>query len=336
MTPFFGPNGTNFADLFNPQTPEQKANALLLRQKYKIDPVFAEKVDDEWGPLDWRLPESHAIYWAAKGLDAAQRNPDKVKADDLITLRRIIYQSMQQSFYHGRYIANPFNQTYTLGPNLDLVNKANEAYLKMYDEEPQPNQKNGILKAHRNFLRDAVYFLYENNRLAEAAKWYKVLSDKYPDKPVLDSDPTSLPKNLTVDDYAVRRVQSELGDTSEERTTAVVQGLMINAYKELALGSDERYQGYQNLIKKIYIHFDQKTSIGGTNSTRVPLPKFNQLKQSVLRDLLDPQNGFPYAARAVLRTQLGLPAETNALATVPAVDTSTNAAKTAPTNSPAK
>ena len=35
--------------------------------------------------------------------------PDKVKPDDLITLRRIIYQSMLQAFHHGRLIANPFN-----------------------------------------------------------------------------------------------------------------------------------------------------------------------------------------------------------------------------------
>ncbi|MGC9942081.1 MAG: hypothetical protein ABSE48_09615 [Verrucomicrobiota bacterium] len=336
MSPFFGPGGTNFAALLNPQTPEQKTNVVLLRVKYKIDPVFAEKVNEEWGPLDWRLPESHAIYWGAKGLDAAKRNPDKVKSDDLIMLRRIIYQSMQQSFYHGRYIADPFDQGYSLGPNLDLVDKANESYVKEYDEEAQPNQKNGILKAHRNFLRDAVYFLYENNRIGEASKWYRILSDKYPDQPIMDGDPTSFPKTMTMDDYAVRRVQSELGDTSEERTTAVVQGLMINAYRELALGSDDRYEGFQRLVQKIYIHYDAKTGIGGTNSSRVPLPKFNQLKQSVLRDVLDPQNGFPYAARAVLRTQLGMPAETNAVATVSTVGTSTNTDVTVPTNPAAR
>jgi len=176
------------------------------------------------------MPETQAIYWGAKGLEAAKRNPDKVKSDDLIMLRRIIYQSMQQSFYHGRIIANPYNQTYSLGPNLDLVQKANDAYLKSYEEETQPGQREGILRAHRNFLRDAVYFLYENYRLAEAAKWYKVLADKYPDKIILDGDPTSFPKNLTMDEYAVRRVQLELDDTSEERTTAVVQGLLSNAY----------------------------------------------------------------------------------------------------------
>ena len=52
---------------------------MVLREKYKIDPAFAEKVNEEYGPLDWRLPEAHAIYWGALGLEKAKENPDKVK-----------------------------------------------------------------------------------------------------------------------------------------------------------------------------------------------------------------------------------------------------------------
>jgi hypothetical protein len=339
MEPLFGANGTNFAALLNPQTAAEKTNAVLLEQKYKIAPAFAQKVDQDWGPLDWRLPEAHAIYWYARGLDAAQKNPGKVKADDLIQLRRGIYQTLPQAFKHGRIIANPYNQSYSLGPNLDLVEKANDAYLKMYDDETQPGMKDGILRAHRNFLRDAIYFLYENYRMADAAKWFKILGEKYPDKPILDEDPTSFPKNLTLDEYAVRRIQAELGDTSEERTTAVVQGLLRNAYAELALGSNDRYQGFINLVRKIYKHYNDKTATGGVNSTRVPLPNYDDLNRSVLKDLLDPQNGMPFAARAVLRTQLGMSAETNApaiLKEVPANGISTNAVESAATNSAAK
>ena len=71
MTPFFGPQGTNFSELLQPQN----TNAVLLRKKYKIDPVFAEKVEAQYGPLDWRLPEAHAIYWGAFGLEKANEIP---------------------------------------------------------------------------------------------------------------------------------------------------------------------------------------------------------------------------------------------------------------------
>ena len=85
------------------------------------------------------------------GLEKAKEHPDKVKADDLITLRRIIYQSMLQAFHHGRIIDDPFAKTSSLEPNLDLVPKVNDAYLQLYAEETQPNQKNGISESPPEF-----------------------------------------------------------------------------------------------------------------------------------------------------------------------------------------
>src|SRR5690242_6591065 len=76
MTPYFGPDGTNLDLLLNPPDAVAQTNALEFREKYKMDPAFIKKVDEEYGPFDWRLPEAHAIYWAAKGLEKADENPD--------------------------------------------------------------------------------------------------------------------------------------------------------------------------------------------------------------------------------------------------------------------
>jgi hypothetical protein len=326
MKNFFGPSGTNFDLLLNPPDAEARTNAVLFREKYKIDPAFAQSVDKEYGPLDWRLPEAHAIYWGALGLKAAKENPGKVKADDLIKLRRIIYQSMLQAFHHGRIILDPVADTYTLGPNLDLVPQVNAAYEQMMEEDPQ--MRYNIGNAQRNFLRDAIYFLYVNNRVAEAAKWFKYLGEKYPDKAIIENDPSSLPKNLTLDDYAVAVVQIDIGETSQERVTSAVQGLLTRAYYELAGGNDDRYETLRRLAVGVYERFTTKINKWGSNK-RVPLPPFDQLNNLVVKQLLDPQHGLPFAARAVLRTQLGLPAESAApeptnnvpLLTTPATNT---------------
>jgi hypothetical protein len=340
MMPFFGANGTNFSDLINPPTPEAVTNAALLREKYKIDPVFAQKLDAEYGPFDWRLPEAHAVYWGASGLEAARKNPDKVKSDDLITLRRIIYQSMYQAFKHGRIINDPFNKTYALEPNLELIPHVNEAYEKMFAEETQPNMRDGILRAQRNFLCDAVYFLYENNRVAEAAKWYKLLGEKFPEKTILEGDMNSFPRNLTLDEYAVARVQSELGDTSQERTTGVIQGLLARSYYEIGIGQDDRYAGFKLLARKVYDKYQKKISASASNVERTSLPAFDVLNRSVLNQLLDTKDGLPFAMRAAIRTQVGMPAETNA---PPAISVTnaisvpvTNPAANVPTNSATK
>ena len=80
-----------------------------------------KKLDEEFGPLEWRLPEAHAIYWAAQGLEDARKHPNKVNPDDLIQLRRVIYQSMQLSFQRGRLEPNPLSDFPVFGPNLDII-----------------------------------------------------------------------------------------------------------------------------------------------------------------------------------------------------------------------
>jgi hypothetical protein len=307
MEKFFGPNGTNFDQLLQPQTAEDFKQLGMFTNEFKLDPAFAKSVDDKFGPFDWRLPEAHAIYWGAKGLDAAAKNPEKVKADDLIQLRRLIYQSLLQAFHHGRINVDPFTKNYSLGPNLDLVPQVNEAYLKMYADETDAGQRDGILRAQRNFVRDAVYFLYEADRVGEAQKWFKYLGDTFPDKPIVENDPTSLPKNLTLDEYAVAVVQIDIGETSQERVTAAVQGLLTRAYYSLATGQDDRYENLKRLANRVYQRYTKKTAVAN-GPERIPLPPYDTLNAAVIRRLLDPQTGAPYAARAELVTKLGLPA----------------------------
>jgi hypothetical protein len=334
MMPFFGENGTNFENLIHPQTAMERTNTLVLREKFNIDPVFAQKVDARYGPLDWRLPEAHAIYWYALGLEKAEGNTNKVKQGDfdLMQLRRGIFQSEQAAFRHGRIIANPFTRRVELAPNLDLIPKANDSYLQMYAEEKEEGQRTDILRAHRNFVRDAVYFLYVNNRMTEAAKWFKYLGEKYPDQTIIENRPDSLPKNVTLDEYAFDVVQIDIGETSQERVTSAVQGLLTHAYIDMAIGQDDRAAGFQALVRTIYDQYQKKM---GRDQPRASLPPLNDLNRDVLGLILDPQKGLPFEARTVIRTRLGMPAETNA----PPQTLSTNAMAPAvlpsSTNSPA-
>ena len=62
----------------------------------------------------------------------------------------------------------------------------------------------------------------KDNRVAEAAKWFRYLGEKYPDKPILDGVPNSFPRNLTLDQYAV--VALCTGKTSRTRRKALPDG----------------------------------------------------------------------------------------------------------------
>lgn len=307
MARVFGKKAPNLDELINPTTEDARQRLAMLTNEFKLDPRFMKEVDGTYGPLEWRLPEAHAIYWAAQGLKRARENPDKIRADDLTQLRRVIYQSMQLSFHRGRLVANPFEQIFEFGPNLDIVPKVNAAYEEMYADETDPGQKDGILRAQRNFLRDAVYFLYQGDRLADAASWYRYLGQKFPDKPLLPNDPNSFPHNLPLDEFAVQREMEDVGEFSRDRIKAALEGKIVKAYRFLALGEERWAAGYRGLARRIRESYMKR--IEGSED-RLYLATVEEIEKEVLRRLLDPETSpWPFEARAALRAKLQMPPE---------------------------
>jgi hypothetical protein len=305
MSEVFAKKAPDLNELINPQTDDARRRSQLLTGKYKMDPKFMQQVDERYGPLEWRLPESHAIYWAALGLEKARENPTKIKPDDLIQLRRAIYQSMQLSFQRGRLAANPFAKSFDFGPNLDIIPNVSAAYEQAMQEDA-PNRDH-IEKAHRNFLRDAVYFLYENNRLADSAKWYRYLSEKYPDKFLIDGNTNSFPRNLTLNEYAVERIKEVVGETSRDGVKAAIEGMLVRGYVDLVLGQPDRSAGYR--LKARMLRDSFMSNIEG-NEKRIGLPAVEETEKEMLGRLLDPTAAMmPFEMRAILRTELRMPPE---------------------------
>src|SRR5262245_5462573 len=71
MQEVFGGPKPNWDELMHPVTDDAKKRAALLKDKYKMDVAMMKQIDDTYGPLEWRLPEAHAIYWATRGLQQA-------------------------------------------------------------------------------------------------------------------------------------------------------------------------------------------------------------------------------------------------------------------------
>ncbi|MCF7708740.1 MAG: hypothetical protein K9N52_07570 [Verrucomicrobia bacterium] len=293
MTEVLGGGRPDYGSLINPSTPEEKERAAKLRQRYKMDPELMREIDSKYGPLDWRLPEAHAIYWAYHGMQVAETS-------ELIPLRRVIYQSMQLAFHRGRLVYDE-GGLFQLGPNLDIIPNVDNAYKTMREETSNPGQKEVISQAHENFLQDAVYFLYTNNRISEARKWFDYLNENYPD--AFEGNPTMV-------EYALSRVTEDVAGKSMDRITAIIQGYMRNSYYYRAIGDDDAAAGHMLMARKIYNRYQdairsRKESIG--------LPPFGEMQSTVLEQTLNPEEGLPPQLAARLRTALGMaPAEKSA------------------------
>lgn len=308
MSEVFGKGEPNLNELLHPQTPGEFQRLGILTNRFKMDPEFMEQVNEKYGPLEWRLPETHAIYWAALGLEKAREHPTKVKPEDLIQLRRVIYQSMQLSFQRGRLLADPFTKTFDTLPNLDIVQKVSDAYEQAMADEP--NMRNNIESAHRNLLINAAYFLYENDRIPEALKWYRYLGQKYPDKPLIADRPDSLPGKITLEEFALDRIAEDVSETSRDRVRAAILGQTIMSYRELILGNQQRYEGLRHLARILRATYMKKIGGGQGRIDAIGLPSDEEMEKEALQAVLDPKNEiWPYEMRAALRAALNLPPE---------------------------
>lgn len=290
------------AALANPTDEDLRERARILREEFKMDPQFVLEVDRRHGPLDWRMPETHAIYWASVGLERARQHPERVKKDDLMTLRRVIYQSMQMAFQRGRLVPTPIEKQFEYGPNLDIIAKVDAAYEQQMLEEP--DKKDHIATGHRNFLRDACYFLFLHNREAEAARWFRVLGEKYPNKTIIDGDTNSFPRNVTLDQFAFAKLQEAVGETSEVGMKNALEGLTVNAYMALLSGDPDRAAGFNRLAELAHTRYQSQVT---ARQGSIDMPPLANIRRDVLNRLLDPDTGLPDELAAELATLLGVP-----------------------------
>lgn len=283
MTNVFGGNQPNYEESLNPTTPEGKRRAEQLRNVYKMDPLVMREVDQLYGPLEWRLPEAHAIYWGHLGLKHARKK-------DLITLRRVIYQSMNLSVMRGRLISlDPMR----FGPDLDKAERANAAYEQMIAEETE--MKFAVQTAHKNFLRELTYLSYTHNQVAEAQRWFTLMKQKYPD---------SVPANVSVEEFSLQRIAGNFFELGHDRTKALLEGLMTQYWIAVAFDEEDRSAGYDRQAQYLWNYY--MTQHAAKRNVLAFAP-YEKMKRVVLDEMLKPDGTFP-EVQIRLRERLGIAA----------------------------
>ena len=282
--------GTNYVELIDPQTDEQKERARILREEYKMDPAFMKELDAKYGPLEWRLPDAHAIYWASVGLKKAAES-----GQDLMPIRRNIYQSMQAAVMRGAFDFDKLTGSVLLGPNLDMAANANASYEEMMeaDAENRPN----IQTAHKNFLRRLPFYLYTAGRNSEAAYWFGYLREKYPD---------SVRPGMTLEDYVVSRVAEVASETNVDQSRLIIQNYLALAFIENATGDQDRAANYERIARAIWVRHNTEIG-GGAAFQRVGLPDFEIMKREVLEQLTGPDSQVRPELLSILRSYYRVP-----------------------------
>jgi len=130
-----------------------------LRDEYRLLPELMLELDSKYGPLDWRLPQSHALYWAYAGTLHAPGNKN-------LTCDRMIYQSMTDMFIRGNLTFEPEANIYRTTPLPDIL----PAVLKSYKSALEKHDDDSIRTAYANFLANAIQLLNSLDRKEQAAE----------------------------------------------------------------------------------------------------------------------------------------------------------------------
>ncbi len=243
---------------------------------YKLDPRLIFSINKKYGDLDWRLPESQAIYWATKGLEMTPSHKD-------INCERMITQALKDAFMGGRLLMvdDKDYATVITVPNLNVVDVVRETYLKAYEDNKSSSFRSALL----NFMKDAVVVLYNFGNYSKAQKYYDILRKDEPGKPEY---------RAPLDLFVLKEWAEDVRDATPKQANDIISGLLYRCCNFLAFGDIDAALSHEKLARFVYNRYmTENADVKG----RTGLASYNKIKESVTKTCLEKFN--PAMAKAL-------------------------------------
>ena len=184
--PIFATFNTVFA------TPEARASLELflpfLRKKvlleaFNMDPTLMWEYTRDFGPFDWRHPQSHAFYWARKGATTAEKRSSNVEdIYKVLNNDRVNIQAMQALSRTGLMSYDPFSNDNPGRLNDIRWIKAIDIYFgELYRKHFGTRGGGGdsFCDFYQNFMSQAVRELYRSGDYEGAQSILKKLDNLF-------------------------------------------------------------------------------------------------------------------------------------------------------------
>ena len=239
--------------------------AELLRERMKLDPVKILELDKKYGKMDWRVPESQAIYWATLGIEKTPGKKD-------LRCARLITQSLQAAFRGGRLLTmDDKTLAYVqIVPNLALADSAYETYLATqmeYDKES--GDFSSFRSARINYLKDAIPLIYTHGNLTKAEEFFQKL--------IKEDGPQ---KQRTLDEFVMAEFAEDVRDADVKKVSAIISELVFRSIISLIYNDHDAAVANERLAR--YIH--QKYTRENRDVKRNTLPPYAKMKSGVVAD----------------------------------------------------
>lgn len=231
-----------------------------LEDDYKLDPLVMREIDSQYGPLDWRLPQAHALYWAWHSRKVARREFDRVSAE------RMIFQSLADAFRQGNLFWDRKRDLFILSPNPELTPRVQAAYEEALAKFPDQDT---IRTAHANFLREAIVIRFTFNQMAEARALFHDLRKRYPEET----------GGADFETFVQEQFLARQDRLSVRDARAVVEGALFQSEFWRAVGDENRALGYAGLARITWERHQRRVAKSPDMEARLALPPLEELRR---------------------------------------------------------
>ena len=265
--------------------------AELLRDRCKLDSRKILDLNTKYGEMDWRVPESQAIYWATRSLECT---PDKRN----INVDRLVTQSLYESFKAGRILTiNAKNyEDIIVVPNLALVDAVYRTYT---DAQTYHDGENAFYSSFRtariNFVKEAISILYNYGAFSKAEEYYRMLVKDDGVQKKETAQGTVYYHNL--EEFVMAQWIEIITSANPKQASEIISGLIFRSIYYM-LGNDNDAAVANERIAR-YIYNFYVTNIG--NNARMKIPAFKELKRTMVENCM---RTFPPAVAALLKAKI--------------------------------
>lgn len=219
-----------------------------LRERYKFDVErMMDLMENQFGPLDWRNPFAHTLYWASLG-DELAREFENATFSDKVNTARLVFFSLHSMVNFGKIALtpnfdDPFKSYIDALPDTRFIPYLFETYARLskahfgddegfVDGMVATNYRTGLVSNMRNWI-ELLYFEGGERNIQLAEEFYLWLRKNNP-----HPDGTTQSRYLfTLEKFVMGDLLASL-DTSKA-VSGLIRAFVERALKQFSLGEQQ-------------------------------------------------------------------------------------------------
>jgi hypothetical protein len=246
--------------------------ARLLRD-HNLDADRMRRLTVRYGLLDWRSPDTVALYWADRAGEIATAHEQSYAG-------RTILHALNYIMRQGQVHYDPDTEIYGRAPNVNVI----PGILRMLEEKAQRDRSPSDYALLKSVMATAILSLHQANDIYQAREVYKRLSALL----APTGQPVTTYKTVLVRQFM--RTSDEIRPEALERSVA--QCLFTRLFWHCA-GVPRYAGGFESLARVLHAEY-----LGMPGPAAMPRASFEELEQ---RALTRARAELPAALAAKLR-----------------------------------